>query len=126
MGKSIKFICAIAVAGLVAAGASAFTGTGVTDNAPGSVFVGGTVNQGVTGATLSNIAYTYSDPTKTAVSTIVLTFADATNGATPTALVTATAADVFTCTAIAAGTFISTCTGATPDPGMSNVAITVP
>ena len=126
MRKSIKFLGALAVAGLVTAGGSAYTATGVTNNAGATRFIGGTVNQSVTGATLSTIAYTFSDATNTAVTVITLTFADATNGATPTLVASATAADVFTCTAIAAGTFISTCTAATPDPGVTNVAITVP
>jgi hypothetical protein len=126
MRKSTKFLGALAVAGLVAAGGSAFTSTGVTNNAGPTQFIGGTVSQSVTGATISTIAYNFSDATKTAVTTIVLTFADATGGKTPTLVSTGTGpADVYTCTAIAAGTFISTCSAALPDPGVTSVAITV-
>jgi RimJ/RimL family protein N-acetyltransferase len=123
--RTSKIIAAVAVAAFAAAGGSALTGSGVTDNAGASSYVGGTVNQAVTGAVLSTIGYTYSDTTNTAVTVITLTFGDAvTNGKTPTLLVSATAADVFTCTAITAT--VSVCTAATPDVGVTNVAITVP
>jgi hypothetical protein len=126
MRKSSKIVVAGAFAVLAAAGGSALTGTGVTNNAGATQFVGGTVSQSVTGATLSSIGYTFGDaPANTAVTSFLLTFADANaNGKTPTALVNATAADVFTCTVITAMT--STCTAATPDTGVTSVAITVP
>jgi len=63
MRKSTKFFGALAVAGLLAAGGSAFTGTGVTNNAGATKFIGGTVTQSVSGATLSTIGYTFSDAT---------------------------------------------------------------
>src|SRR5690349_11214 len=56
-----KLIGAAAVAAVVAAGGSAFTGTGVTDNAAASQFVGGTVSQSITGATLNDISYHFTD-----------------------------------------------------------------
>jgi hypothetical protein len=56
MRKSTKFLGALAVAGLLAAGGSAFTSTGVTNNAGATQFVGGTISQNVTGATLSSLS----------------------------------------------------------------------
>ena len=126
MRKSSKLLGALAVAGLVAAGGSAFTGTGLSSAAGPTKFVGGTVSQSITGATLNSIVYTYSDVSNTSVISFLLTFADATGAKTPTVIVTAPTAVVYTCTAIAAGTFLSTCTAATPNAGVSNVAITVP
>jgi hypothetical protein len=77
MRNPTKVFGAIAVAGLVAAGGSAFTGTGLatTGTAASAQFVGGTVSQAVTGATLSDIKYDYAaDGTQTAVNKITLTF----------------------------------------------------
>ncbi|MGX6605854.1 hypothetical protein ACWKSP_27560 [Micromonosporaceae bacterium Da 78-11] len=74
MRSMLQLVGGVAVAGAVAAGSTAFTATGVTSTAPASQFVGGTVSQSVTGAALSNIAYTFSDPTNTIISSVTLTF----------------------------------------------------
>ena len=74
MRKSSKIISAAAIAVLAAAGGTAFTGTGVTNSAGSTQYVGGTVSQTVNGATLTNVSYTFVDPlAKTHVATIVLT-----------------------------------------------------
>jgi hypothetical protein len=72
-----KLLGAVAVAGIVAASGSAFTGTGLSTTAGDSQFVGGQVSQTVTGATLANIKYNTVGAAATAVSTVDLTFADA-------------------------------------------------
>jgi hypothetical protein len=72
-----KLLGAVAVAAIVAASGSAFTGTGLSTTAGDSQFVGGQVTQTVTGATLANIKYNTVGAAATAVSTVDLTFADA-------------------------------------------------
>ena len=76
MRKSTKFLGALAVAGLVAAGGSAFTSSGLKNNAGPSSFAGGSITQSISGATLENIAYTYTNATNTAVLSVALTFTD--------------------------------------------------
>jgi hypothetical protein len=124
MRKSIKFIGALGVAGLIAAGGSAFTSIGVTNNTA-AAFVGGTVSQSVTGAALNSIAYTYSDSSNTVITSFAATFAAGADTHAVTTVVTGTTG-VWTCTAIGAPTAnVSTCTNATPSAGATNVAITV-
>jgi hypothetical protein len=126
MRKSAQILSAVAVAGLVAAGTSAFTGTGVTNNAGATQFIGGTVSQSITGGTLSSVAYTFGDDSNTAIHTATLTFADAnTDGKTPTIAFTASSTQSFTCTAISVS-HVSTCTAdATGQTGASAITITV-
>jgi hypothetical protein len=129
MRKSTKFLGAVAVAGLIAAGGSAFTGTGVTNGAGATQFVGGTVSQSVTGATLSSVTYSFADaPANTAVHSVALVFADEnTLAKTPTVTFTGGNAVAFTCDVIAATTRLSTCTTAGVDGvGVTSLAITVP
>jgi hypothetical protein len=58
MSVAVKFLGAVAVAGIVAAGGSAFTASGLTSTVDSATqMVGGTVNQNVYGATLSGIEY---------------------------------------------------------------------
>ena len=57
MRNSIKFLGALAVAGLVAAGGSAFTGAGLNSSVPADQFIGGSVTQTVSGATLESTKY---------------------------------------------------------------------
>lgn len=86
MRTNTKFLGALAVAGLVAASGSAFTGTGLATSgtAASAQFVGGTVSQAVTGATLTTVAYGFTDTTDTKVSTITLTFSTTADGKTVT------------------------------------------
>ena len=129
---------ALVLAGMVAAGGAAFTDTGVTDQAGASQFVGGTVTQSVTGATLSNIAYGFADGSgggdgvsaNTEVNQVTLTFNDNnTLGLIPTLSFTATAdtSTGWTCTPIAALTFVSVCNPASGTVvGLTAIAVTVP
>ena len=112
MRKSIKLVVGAAIAGLAVAGGVALTGTGLADTAPATQVVGGQVSQTVTGATLSDVQYSFSDsPAKTSVSSIDLTFANTADGRTvavtphggPPAV-----AGTFTCTNVS--TNASTCT----------------
>jgi len=82
MRKSIKFLGALAVAGLVTAGGSAFTAgnTGVA----GTAHVGGYSNAAVTGADVSDIAYTYSTD-RTTVDVVTFTLASDLTGVNPIA-----------------------------------------
>jgi len=61
----IQMAGGVAVAGVVAAGSTALTGTGLAFGGSGTgtaaQFVGGAVTQTVTGATLTSIAYDYVD-----------------------------------------------------------------
>lgn len=129
MRKSAKIFTALSVAGLAVAAGSAFTGTGVTTSgqAASEQFVGGTVNQTVTGATLDSLVYGFTDGTKTAVNEVTLTFADATGGKTPTLSLTGGTAATFTCTTVDGTTFVSVCTAATgtSQTGVISAAVTV-
>ena len=72
-----KIVGAVVVAGVVAAGASAFTATGLADNAPEAQFIGGTVSQTVTGASLETVDYRFADAASTRIDQITLTLAGA-------------------------------------------------
>ena len=110
MRKSAKIVSAVAVAGLAFAASAAYTGTGLTNSAGDTQFVGGQVIQTVTGATLSNLAYTFTDSTNTAVSSVDLTFADdQSDGKTVTLELTGGSAAIFECTVIAVDTNTSNC-----------------
>jgi hypothetical protein len=86
----LQLLGGVAVAGAVAAGTTAFTGsglTGTTDTAKS--FIGGTVTQNVYGATIDHVAYAFTDPAKTQLHTFSVTFTDHTvDGKTPTASLT--------------------------------------
>jgi hypothetical protein len=129
MRKSQKIMLAAGLGIAALAGGTAFTGTGVTDNAGATQFLGGTVSQSVTGATLSNVAYGFADaPANTEVNSITLTFGDATGGKTPTISLNNSSGTAFTCTAIDGTTFKSTCTPSTSgtyQTGLESVAVTV-
>jgi hypothetical protein len=128
MRTSAKIFTALSVAGLAVAAGSAFTGTGVATagQANSAQFVGGTVSQSVTGATLNSIVYGFTDGTKTSVNQVTLTFADATGGKTPSLSLTGGTAADFTCTAID-GAFQSVCTAAagTSQTGVTSANVTV-
>jgi hypothetical protein len=128
MRRSTTLIAAVAAAGLAAIGGSAFTGTGVTNSAGASQFIGGTVNQTVSGATLANVAYTFGDaPANTAVHSVALTFAVGAAGQTVAITISGGNAVVFNCEAVGATTAnISTCLTAGADiVGATSLAVTV-
>jgi hypothetical protein len=111
MRKSAKIITALSVAGLAIAAGSAFTGGGLTNAAETSKFVGGSVTQGITGATLSNVVYTFQDaPTNRVIGSAQLTFAADSVGKNVAISFTAASGAAYTCTTVAAVTFNSDCT----------------
>ncbi|MEY2420610.1 MAG: hypothetical protein QOI95_677 [Acidimicrobiaceae bacterium] len=129
LNKRAKMLVgAVALAATAGIAGSAFTSTGVTNNAGSTQFVGGTVSQSVTGATLSSVEYSFGDaPANTAVHSVALTFANANaDGKTPTVVFTGGNAVAFTCDAIDGTTHVSTCTTAGADRvGVTSLAVTV-
>jgi hypothetical protein len=126
--RAKMFIGAVALVATAGIAGSAFTSTGVTNNAGSTQFVGGTVSQSVTGATLESVEYSFGDaPANTAVHSVALTFADANaDGKTPTVAFTGGNAVAFTCDVIAITTHLSTCTTAGVDRvGVTSLAVTV-
>ena len=65
MNTIVKTLGALVIAGTVAAGGSAFTAGGLTNDADPSQFIGGTVAQTVDGATLDAVAYALATPVET-------------------------------------------------------------
>lgn len=126
MRKSTKLIGAVGVAALTVAASSAFTAGGLT--APASSFVGGSVSQSITGATLSNIAYDTNEATNK-ISSVTLTFSTtAVDTKTPTlAFSGAVVNGIYTCAAVEATGHTSLCTaGATiADTNATSVTVTV-
>lgn len=123
-------LAVVGASGFAGLASSAFTGTGVTNSAGATQFVGGTISQSVTGATLSDIAYAFTDDTNTAINQVILTFADAnTDGMTPTITFTSSGSPVaFTCTAIESSGHTSTCTPTdtnTSQAGATGISVTV-
>jgi hypothetical protein len=82
------------VAGVAAAGGTAFTATGLTRSASASQFIGGTVSQSVSaGGSLDRVVYGFNDsPTNTQINSITLTFSNA-HGRTVTVVATGTWSD---------------------------------
>lgn len=77
MKNVTKVAGAIGIAAVIAAGSSAFTAGGLTlAGGQETRFIGGTVSQAVTGATLNTIDYAYHDVDHLAIDTITLVFAD--------------------------------------------------
>lgn len=108
MRTTVKVISALSVAGLALVAGSAFTGAGLTNNAGSSQFVGGTVNQEVTGATLTNLEYGFvADGTQRAVNQVTLTFAAGVDTKVPLLTLTGGGTATFTCDPIASN--ISVC-----------------
>lgn len=62
MRNSSKLVLALGTAGVIAAGTSAFTATSTIDNAAVHV---GSVQQSISGATITNVAYTYTPASDT-------------------------------------------------------------
>ena len=131
MRNSYKVLTAVAVAGLALAGGSAFTGAGLSTTGAASApqFVGGTVTQTVTGATLTGIDYGFvGGPTgpQTTVNQVTLTFADATGGKTPAIKLNDVAVPPGDCGAIAGTTtYTSVCNLTTAVPDVNKIDVTV-
>jgi hypothetical protein len=131
MRNSYKVLTAVAVAGLALAGGSAFTGAGLgrTSGAPDSQFVGGTVSQTVTGATLTGVEYGFvgalTGP-QTSVNKVTLTFADATGGKTPVIKLNGNAVSDDCGPITGPTTFTSVCDLSTPVADVNQIDVTVP
>jgi hypothetical protein len=125
MRKPVMIAAAAGIAGLAALGGSAFTGTGLDNAAPASQFVGGTVSQTVTGATLSSVVYGFADdPANTQTSSIQLSFTNTADGRTVTVAPhgNTTAGGTFTCADVTSNA--STCSyaaGTDALPGYSGL-----
>lgn len=130
MRKSTKIAVGVAFAGLAAAGGAALTGSGLTNGAGSTQFVGGTVSQSVTGATLADVAYTFTDSSNTKVSGISLTFSSTADGThvavTPSG--GGAGAGTFTCADVASNASACTYTPGTDTLtgylGLSSLAVT--
>jgi hypothetical protein len=130
MRKSAKLITALSVSGLAVVAGSAFTGAGLstTGQAADDQFIGGTVTQDVTGATLNSLVYGFTDGTKTAVNKVTLTFAPGAAGKVPVVVLTGDdPSATFTCSAIDAATNVSVCDAAptTSQSDVDSASITV-
>jgi hypothetical protein len=110
----------VAVAGVVAAGATAYTGSGIIPTVDKTKsFIGGTATQLVYGATIDHVAYTFTDGTKTVLTGFDVTFTDATaDTKSVTATITVTAgswagATTVSCNAVGTNTtMVTNCTTA--------------
>lgn len=111
--NSKKILGAVAVAGLVATGGSAFTAGGLS-GAPSTMFVGGSVDQTITGAVISSVVYDV-DEAANKITSVTLTFTGATtDGKTPTITFTGAAVNgTYTCAAVDAVSKASSCTATT-------------
>lgn len=129
MRTAVKIAGGLAAAALAAMGTSALTGSGLSTSGSAAApqFIGGSVTQSVTGATMTSVAYGFADTTNTAIHSAVLTFANADADTKAVTLVfTGGNAAAFTCTAIEATNHTSTCTADTADEtGAASAAITV-
>lgn len=129
MRNSAKIVTAVAVAGLAFASGSAFTGTGLANSAPATQFIGGTVSQSVTGATLAGVNYAFADTdAKTQVDSIMLNFTSTADGTTVSAEPSGGSGGTFTCSDVL--TNASTCTftptaGESGYVGLTGLAVTV-
>jgi hypothetical protein len=108
-------IAAAALIGTAGIAGTAFTATGVlaTGNAATPQFVGGTVSQTITGATLTNIEYGYDAVDHLNVDEVLLTFADSNADGQHVTLTPHSSAgtpdtDTFTCTDVSTTATVST------------------
>jgi hypothetical protein len=109
----LQLLGGVAAAGVVAAGATAFTASGVTSTVTSAgSFMGGFVTQSVTGTVVDTVTYGYADgAAKTQVHTIALHFADTNSvGAAVTLSTTGSGAAQPTWTCGAVSGQASTCT----------------
>jgi hypothetical protein len=111
MRTSTKMLGVIAIGGVIATSGMAFTAGGVT--APASAFVGGSVDQSVTGAALSSVVYD-TDTAANKITSVTLTFSDsAADAKTPTIAFSGAAINgSYTCAAVEAAGHTSLCSAA--------------
>jgi hypothetical protein len=126
MRKSTTLCAVTAVGVAVAVGGGAFTAGGVT--APSSAFVGGSVAQSITGATLESVVYD-TDEALNKITSVTLTFSDGTADAkTPTIAFSGAAINgAYTCAAVEAAGHTSLCSAAPTkaDNNATTLTITV-
>ena len=110
-----KVLTATAAVGVIAIGGSAFTAGGLSLAAgQENGFLGGSVTQNITGATINNIEYGWTDNDYTAINEIKLTFAASATGRTVTLDLNDGGDEGFVCTVGAApNDAVATCTPAT-------------
>ncbi len=132
MRTPTKLFGAVAVASLVGLGAGALTGTGLSTSGTAAApqFIGGTVTQSVTGATLTDITYGFTDTTDTAANLITLTFATGADGKTVAVTPSgAVGGGTFTCSAVATNSSSCTYSAGTDTlsgyTGLTSLAVTV-
>ena len=127
MKNITKIAGAIAMAGAIAAGSSAFTAGGLTDSAPVG-WIGGEVRQTVVGAALDSIRYTFAplDTDSTTVTGIELVFVGDVAGGTVEVDVDGETTP-FTCTvpAFVTPNTTSTCTGEAPTTAFDTIDIRI-
>ncbi|MEV6845844.1 hypothetical protein [Actinoplanes sp. NPDC051411] len=73
----LQLLGGVAVAGAVAAGSTALTGSGLSMTPSANQFVGGSIDQNITGANVDTIVYHYTDTTKTQVDYLTVTLTGA-------------------------------------------------
>jgi hypothetical protein len=114
-----KFFAALAVAGVVAAGGSAFTAGGLGSN-PADQFVGGNVAQNVVGTTVTGVAYDTDEATNT-ITSVTLTFGNAlVDTKVPTLDFEGPGDQPYTCAAVVATDHTSVCTPTAGGPAALN------
>jgi hypothetical protein len=125
MRNSQKIMLALGLGAAALAGGTAFTGTGLANSAPETQFLGGTVSQTVSGATLSGVSYAFADaPANTAVQTINLTFSNTADGRTVSVAPSGGTGD-FTCSAVSSNASTCTFIGTGGYTGLTSIAVTV-
>jgi hypothetical protein len=126
MRKSTTLLAVIATGAAVAVSGGAFTAGGVT--APSSAFVGGSVAQSITGATLASVVYD-TDEALNKITSVTLTFSDgAADAKTPAiSFGGAVANGTYTCAAVEAAGHTSLCSAAPTkaDNNVTTLTITV-
>jgi hypothetical protein len=129
MRKSNKVLLALGLGAAALAGGTAFTGTGLATTAPSTQFLGGTVSQTVTGATLSGVNYGFADgPANTQVNSISLAFTNTADGRAVAVAPSGGSGGTFTCGDVVNNastcTFVPTTTEA-GYTGLGSIAVTV-
>jgi len=111
MRTTTKVIGAVAIGAVVAASGAAFTAGGIT--APASSFVGGSVTQTLTGATLASVVYD-TDEAANKITSVTLTFSDESADAKTPSIAFGGAAvnGTYTCAAVEAAGHTSLCSAA--------------
>lgn len=122
LGIGAVGVCA--AVGLAAGGAFTAGGLHTTGQASADQFVGGTITQTVSGATLSDISFSHPDPAQRQIDTVTLTFSAIADGKTVSIAFTGAAAGTgWACSNTS--TLVSTCTSTTPANDVTSIDVTV-